>query len=201
MIILIKAKQRKGKTTVAVAIVYWLVNILKLIMRQRLESVRTLLPANIESIGYKTSEIHSNIRLYQPDGTELKEYHYYATPNEMRAFVRRMIAEKIRHIILLIDEIDAVFSHRFWQKQEQQETLIGLWRDEKAFNVIIGTCHVGASVDLIIREAMAKECVVQIDKLNDCVDMVVINDRDREMHTARLNHVRFIQTLFNSWEL
>jgi SpoVK/Ycf46/Vps4 family AAA+-type ATPase len=177
MITIVKGRQRKGKTTVAVAIALWLVM----------------------NAGYKTSEIYSVVRLFHPNGEELSDYHFM-TIAQMRSFVREMIEKSYTHIILIIDEIDRVFPHRFWNRFEQTEALLGLWQDEKLFNWIIGTAHLGKSIDLLIRESMQIEIIAEIDKTNDLVNLVVMNALDLEIYPDVLYNARFVQKLFNSWQ-
>lgn len=177
MIYLVKGRQRKGKTTVAIGIALWY-----------------HLNAN-----YPTSDIVSNVTLYKPNGEELREYKRVDIAG-MRLFVREMVTKQHRHKILIIDEIDRVFPHRFWNMFQQTETLLGLWQDEKLFNVIIGTAHIGRSVDLLIRESMQIEVFADLDKFTNTVNLVVINALDQEIYDDCMFNARLVQDLFNSWE-
>jgi len=177
MIILVKGRQRTGKTTVVIGIGLYLV----------LEC------------GYSTSDIVSNIRLYHEDGTELKEY-YYLTNKQMKLYVKIMVEKGLKHKIIIIDEIDRVFSHRFWSNKEQAEALLGLWQDEKLFNWIIGTAHLGRSVDNLIRESCQIEIIAEIDKPANVVDLTILNALDLNVYEDVMYNARLVQSLFKSWD-
>jgi hypothetical protein len=177
MIHIFKGKQRKGKTTVLVGTALWYVL----------------------NAGYDVSEIYSNIRLFHPNGEELKTYHFL-TISQMRLFVREMVEKGYRHKIIIIDEIDRVFPHRFWNKFGQTEALLGLWQDEKLFNIILGTTHIGKGTDLLIRESMQIEVFTEIDKPRDIVNLVVIDSLNQEIFDDVMYNARFVQRLFNSWD-
>jgi hypothetical protein len=178
MVGLIKGKQRIGKTSWLIAIVLWL----------------------CWYGGYKPSEIVANLHLYNEDGSPLQGYHYL--PNkDMKIFIAQMIPRKIEHIIVLIDEIDRVFSHRTWHNTEQLETLIGLWQDEKCFYNVWGTAHLGLSVDSLIREISQVEIIVkEKDFTNNRLSGVVINSLNKEVFNQSMNELALIQKLFRTRE-
>lgn len=178
MIALIKGRQRIGKSTLGIGLILYLVT----------------------WGGYKVSDVVANCHLYKPNGRELEGY-TYLTNKQMRAYVRMMVDRGLKHKIIFVDEIDRVFSHRFWQKTEQSETLLGLWQDEKLFNWIIGTAHIGRSVDIVIRECMQLELIPYYrDVKNDVLYYHVINILNREIAHGRLRNVRLVQSLFDTRE-
>jgi hypothetical protein len=175
MIYIVKGRQRRGKTTVAIGI-----------------AIEYVLHC-----GYKTSEIYSLVRLYKPNGEELQDYHFM-TIREMRLFVLHMIEKDIRHVILLIDEIDRVFPHRFWNKLQQSEALLGLWQDEKLFIIIIGTAHVGKAIDKTIRESMQMEIIAEIDKPRQVINLGVIDILNKRVFAGVMGNVSLVQKCFNT---
>jgi hypothetical protein len=177
MIYIFKGKQRQYKTTAMIAAALWY-------------HVRG---------GYALSEIYSNIRLFHPDGTELKDYHYL-TIAEMRLFVRDMVGKGYRHIIIIIDEIDRVFPHRWWNKLGQSEALIGLWQDEKLFLVVLGTMHIGKGMDLLLRESMQIEAFTRLDKRTHTVKIVGIDTVNRRLFKSSMVDIDLVQKLFDSWK-
>jgi hypothetical protein len=176
MIYICKGKQRQYKTTTAVAIALY-----------------------YHLHGYALSEIYSDIRLYHESGEELKDYHYL-TIQQMREFVRNMVEKGYQHLIILIDEIDRVFPHRFWNRFGQTEALLGLWQDEKLFHIIIGTMHVGKGMDLLLRESMQIEVFTRFDKVNKVVKLVGIDTLNRRIFKDSMVNVALVQKLFNSWK-
>lgn len=178
MIAIVKGRQRIGKTTIAVGIAVVLVR----------------------DFGYSVTDIVSNLHLYKPDGRELSGYHYLNIKG-MRAYVRSMVDKGLKHRIIIVDEIDRVFSHRFWQKTEQSESLLGLWQDEKLYNWIIGTAHIGKSVDVLIRECMQLEIIPYYrDTVNDCMRYHTINTLDRRISRGTMHNMKLIQSLFDTRE-
>lgn len=149
--------------------------------------------------GYKVEEICSNIRLYHENGEELTGYHYLSI-KEMRLFVREMVERGYTHKLILIDEIDRVFPHRFWNKFQQTEALLGLWQDEKLFNIILGTTHIGKGIDLLLRESMQFEIFTKFDKVRRVVKLVVIDNLNQRLFRSTMPAVDLVQKLFNSWE-
>lgn len=178
MIILAKAKQGEGKTTIVIGLVWYL----------------------IRKFSFVMDEVYSNIHLFQPDGSEVIGYHYL-TNDEMKAYVTKIVKEHERHKLIIVDEIDRVFPHRWWNEHGQTAALLGLWQDRKMFSIIFGTCHLGKSVDKIIRDALTYLIVCKIVKSIDAVKMVVVNMVDKEIFRKQMNHTRFIQSMFDSWEL
>lgn len=211
MIVIIKGRQRRYKTSVAVGTVLELVN----------------------NWGYETADIISNVHLFKPmnEGlpipdkpvlwhpdilepeeisdlfrhcqrnrvTELEDYHYLRNKN-MVQFIHVMVTKGVKHRIILIDEIDRVFPHRFWQDREQTETLLGLWQDEKLFNYIIGTAHLGLGIDKQIRESMQVEVITDIGIKGKTVNCTVMNALDMEIFQDTMSQVPLVQRLFYSWE-
>ena len=178
MVGLIKGRQRIGKTT-------WLTGIALHLCWNG---------------GYQPSEIVSNYHLFNDDGTPLDGYHYL-TNRMMRSFLNRMIDKGYRHLIILIDEIDRVFSHRLWHNPEQIAALTGLWQDEKLFHNVWGTAHIGLSVDSLIREISQVEIIVQKkDVINDCLHGVVINNLNKEIFEQTMHKLSLVQKCFDSWE-
>lgn len=176
---LIKGRQRIGKTTWLVGIALWL----------------------CWFGGYSPKEIVSNFHLYNEDGSKLIGYHYLDN-HAMRQFVGEMINRKARHLIVLIDEIDRVFSHRNWSNKEQLESLIGLWQDEKAFLQIWGTAHIGLSVDSLIREISQVEImVVKKDIQADCLHGIVINQLNKQVFRQEMHRMSLVQKCFDTREL
>lgn len=187
MIHIIKGRQRKGKTTLLVGKV---VNLVEHGRAQPGEPVYK----------YKTSQIYSNLRLFRPDGTELADYHYMKN-REIRQFVKTMVENGLNHIIIIVDEIDRVFPHRFWNSKEQTEALLGLWQDEKLFVEFFGTAHIGKGIDLIIRESMQFEYIVSrkgVNKRSNTLEYTVINILDRRIYAGVMYHVKLIQSLFKT---
>lgn len=174
MIYIVKGRQRQYKTTTAVAIALW-----------------------YHLRGYALSEIYSTARLYHENGEELKDYHFL-TINQMRQFVRDMVEKHYQHMIVIIDEIDRVFPHRFWNKSGQTEALLGLWQDEKLFHVIIGTMHVGKGIDLLLREAMQVEIFTKYDKVNHVVKLSIVDLLNRRVVKDQMINVSLVQKLFDT---
>jgi hypothetical protein len=176
MIYIFKGKQRQYKTTVMVAAALY-----------------------YTQHGYALSEIYSDIRLYHSDGEELKDYHYLTIP-QMRIFVREMVEKGKRHIMLIIDEIDRVFPHRFWNRAGQTEALLGFWQDEKLFIIVLGTMHLGKGMDLLLRESMQVEIFTKHDRLNHVVKLVVVDTLNRRVFKSTMANIELVQKLFNSWD-
>lgn len=188
MIYIIKGRQRVGKTTLS-----------------------TLLAAKyVRDFDYKLDDTTANYHLYKsfsqkielPRRTELAGSggYLYVTNLGMRAAVKQMVHDGATRKIYLIDEIDRVFSHRFWSDKAQAETLLGLWQDEKLENVIIGTCHVGRSIDILIRQSMQYELVV-LKQIGDVMvfGMIdILNHRPATIWTASGTHM--VQDKFNTRE-
>lgn len=174
MIYIVKGRQRQYKTTTAVAIALW-----------------------YHLHGYALSEIYSTARLYHENGEELKDYHFL-TIAEMRLFVRGMVEKHLQHLIVIIDEIDRVFPHRFWNRFEQTESLLGLWQDEKLFHILIGTMHVGKGMDLLLRESMQVEIFTKYDKVNHVVNLVIVDVLNRRVCKDKMLNIDLVQKLFDS---
>jgi len=134
MIIGIRGFQDTGKT--ALALIY----------------IKTFLRIGaLYTNGYRESDVVGNIIFKNmPQAFSINNA-------EMRRYIRAMVEKGLEHKIVLIDEADRIFPARFWQRNEQTETLIGLWQDYKLFNIILYTAHEGTGVDIILREVTQVE--------------------------------------------
>ena len=152
MIIGVRGFQDKGKTA------------LSLILIKRLLSI-----GSKYRNGYREADVVGNLKF-------LKMEDAHSINNaQMRLYIKKMVVEGLEHKIVLIDEADRIFPARFWQRNEQTETLIGLWQDYKLFNVVIYTAHEGTGVDLLLREVTQVEILPDYDEYNDVIDYRVYN--------------------------
>lgn len=150
--------------------------------------------------GYVPDEIIANYHLFNDDGSPLLGYHYLDN-ERMREFFRQVIRRKAKHLIILVDEIDRVFSHRSWHKAEQIDALTGLWQDEKMFYNVWGTSHLGLGVDALIREIAQVEIIVnEKNVVSDKLVGTVINSLNKEVFIQEMHHLAFVQKCFDSWE-
>lgn len=133
---------------------------------------------DLMTMGYKYSEIHSNIPLLGMLG-----YHYHSSDN-MRLFLRKVLAEDIRHTIMLFDEWDSIFPSRGFGDKLQTQDLLKLNQMTKTENWVIGTRHLGSSIDKLIRDCTniwmnpryipsADLIVVEMINAVDCLDEIV----------------------------
>lgn len=107
--------------------------------------------------GYRPEEVISTVKILVP-GCE------YVDGDGMMKFLQVMVARKLRHRIVLIDEADGIVSHRFWSDKVQTKALLGMWQDVKLFNWILWTGHLGGSVDLLLRECTHITIIPVYDK-------------------------------------
>lgn len=121
--------------------------------------------------GYKPWEVIANLCLRWQGS-------HAVTNDGMRQIVKAMVQEGVRHKILIIDEADRVFPARFWHQAEQTEALLGLWQDEKLFNHIIYTQHLGKGVDTMMHKATQIQIIPKYHKAADLINLIVINRVD-----------------------
>ncbi len=119
----------------------------------------------------------------------------------MRGYMRRAVEEELTNRLVLIDEIDRVFPARFWSDKKQSEALIGLWQDEKMGNVVIYTAHLGASVDLLVRQSTWMVVLTEFDRALDVVHLEVSDRRNDEDYSMDLVGASEIFDKYNRWEI
>lgn len=83
----------------------------------------------------------------------------------IRNYFGKLVIEEHRNEIILLDEVDTVFSHRFWQKGQQSEQLLDAFQDEKLNLLIISTSHMGRGFDLLLRDACRLIMIPTMNKL------------------------------------
>ncbi len=149
----IETFQDKGKSATAVGIAKWL----------------------IQNAGYKSSDVIANMRIRWPGATTLHN-------NALRTEIIRMLKERIKHKIVIIDEADRVFPARFWRNADQSDALIGLWQDEKMFLQVIYTQHVTRSSDKLLLGATQIEIVPNYVKEHDTIYLTIINKVDGKIY-------------------
>ena len=172
MIVGIKSIQDQGKTLTGVALVRWLVT----------------------EGGYAPGECYGNVALSMPGFNRLNS-------NGMRELMGQMVTGQWRHKVLFIDEINRVYPARMWKDPERTGELLTMWQDEKCFHWIIYTCHVGTSVDILIREATQIIIVPKYRKERDIIELEVINSLDLEVHSEVIERVSRFFTDYDRWEI
>ncbi len=211
MIVIIKGRQRQYKTTAAVGTVLELVLHHGFSVHDIVSNIHLFKPGkpsddfakfHIQGIETKTNQAKL-MELWdfcqKSQVVELDTYHYLTNIN-MRKFMGNVVKNGLKHKIILIDEIDRVFSHRFWHDREQTESLLGLWQDEKLFNYIIGTAHIGKAIDTLIRESMQVEIITQSEQKGAAIRLNIINKLKVKRVTKFMVNIPLIQKLFYSWE-
>lgn len=121
--------------------------------------------------GYDAKDIVANFHINLPGVTVLNN-------DDMRAWFKTVINKGIKHKIICIDEIDRVFPARLWADKEQTLGLLGMWQDEKLFNYMLYTCHLGTSIDKIIRESTQISVMPMYDKEEDRIDLDIADGLD-----------------------
>lgn len=170
MIVGFKSIQDQGKTLSAVA------TVVELILHH----------------GYDPEECYGNVAI------NLKGFHYLSSQG-MRDLLGRMVREKWRHKVLVIDEINRVYPARFWKDADRTMELLTIWQDEKMFHWIVYTCHVGNSVDLLVRDATQVIAVPRFDKLRDVVRLGIVNSLDLECHDLEIPRASRFFPLYDRW--
>lgn len=145
--------------------------------------------------GYVPDEVYVNFKLNIPGCHCLNNA-------QMRLFIRKMIAEGLRHKIIGITEADRLFPARFWNNREQTETLLGLWQDEKLFNLVYYDAHIGTSVDLVLRQTRQMAMIPKYFKVLDKIRVLYINGLFRREYYLWIDNVsKVIFPYYNRWEV
>lgn len=118
--------------------------------------------------GYKPDEVYVNYLLKIPGVHVLDN-------RGMIMFLTDMVKRSYEHKLINISEADRVFPARFWQQNEQTNALLGLWQDEKLFNIIYYDAHAGTGVDVTLRSVRQIAWLPRFNKFADTLDVHVIN--------------------------
>ncbi len=143
--------------------------------------------------GYDFSDVHSNIALKLPD------VHNYNNA-DLREFIKKTAKEGLRHQIILIDEVDSVFPHRFFTSNEQTETLLGFWQDEKLFNWIFYTNHLTLGCDIIIRKSTQISVIPNYTIKDDLLHLKIINSLHMRVFDRVIPNVSRFFDYYDRWE-
>jgi hypothetical protein len=146
--------------------------------------------------GYSHNDVVSNVYL---KGKEFSGYTLLDN-KELKKYVHDMCKEGYKHHIILIDEIDSVFPHRFWQQKGQTDALLGLWQDVKLFNWVLYTAHLGLGVDKLIRECTQICVLPQFNRSTDSIELEIIDGLDLIVYNdALLNVSKRIFPYYDRW--
>lgn len=121
--------------------------------------------------GYKPEEACGNLRL------NIDGYTYMPNP-ELRKYIHqiyRVEREDTWHRIILVDEIDGLYSHLDWMDKTQQADLKFLWQDFKKMNYMIWTKHRGIGINKIIRDATIAAMKPYMDREHDIMRVAIGN--------------------------
>lgn len=143
--------------------------------------------------GYEGSECFGNVAV------SLDGYQALSSMG-IRSVMRALVTKKLRHKVVLIDEINRVYPARFWSDKDRTMELLSVWQDEKCFHWIIYTTHVGTSVDVLIREATQIILVPKFDREADEVRLSVINSLDLECHEEVIPQVSRFFSVYDRWQ-
>lgn len=170
MIVGFKGQQNQGKTSLA---------------------VRTTLRL-LSCHGYEPWEVVSNVKL------NIQGTHFVASA-QLVEYMMDMVKHKSRHKILILDEVDRIFPHRFWHDKEQTEALLGLWQDVKLFHWILWTAHLGGAVDLLIRQCTQVEVIPKIIKPLDMTTAFILDCVN--LTTAQVNfwNISAVFKMYDRW--
>lgn len=170
MIAGIKAAQDQGKTSLMVSIMLYLV----------------------KHGGYLASECFGNLVVRIPGYNALSS-------DALVAYLGEMVEKKYRHKIILLDEVDRIFSHRFWNDRKQTESLLGLWQDMKLFNTILWTAHLGNAVDVLLRETTQIELIPRYIKEEDRTVIGIISNLDMITAVADMYRTSKVFPFYDRW--
>jgi len=118
--------------------------------------------------GYRPDEVYCNFGLKIPGVHCLNN-------KAMVAFITDTVKRGLKHKIINITEADRVFPARYWQNREQTDALIGLWQDEKLFNLVYYDAHGGTGVDVTLRNVRQIAWIPKYNKAKDLIKVRVIN--------------------------
>ncbi len=155
------------------------------------------LTTGASGFNYEPSEVVANFKLTNMPG-------YICLNNQgIRNYLKAMIQQGLRHKIIMLDEIDRVYVARFFGDRKQTEELVGLWQDEKLFNHILYTEHMGDCTDKIIRDSTKCWVYPEIDKENDLIIANAfyedgIPDNFEHCWTYKFSHVI---TQYDRWQI
>jgi hypothetical protein len=150
--------------------------------------------------GYSWTDCVGNMAVYRDGYTALKN-------NSLRQYIGSMVEREFMHKIILIDEIDRVLPSRNFKSMEQTDALMDFLQDEKLFNIIMYTEHLGNVTDKIVRDAtqvMVLPKFNKADRANDTIRLTVLNGLVQRIKYLRIYPASVIwndKKLYNRWEL
>jgi len=144
--------------------------------------------------GYSGWECTGNVDVKVPG-------YSFVSSESLKSWIREMITKGLRHRVVLIDEIDRVFPHRLWADKRQVLDLTGIWQDEKLFNFILWTAHMGDPVDKIVREATQISVIPDYQRDLDRVVLGVVNVYDLETHEEVIEPASAIFPFYDRWAM
>lgn len=118
---------------------------------------------------------------------------------ELVETMKVMVKERWRHKVLLLDEVDRVFPHRFWQDKEQTRALLGLWQDVKLFNWVLWTAHLGGAVDILLRECTQTVVIPVYHKEADMTEIGIIDTWNLRVGFACVPRVSRVFGWYDRW--
>jgi hypothetical protein len=137
------------------------------------------------------------------EGIPIPGYHYLDNEH-MRKWVRKVYRKSrglIRHIIIVIDEIDQVYSHlESMIDAEAREDLLTLFQDKKLEIFFIYTKHQGLGVNKIIRSATEISMKPYFDRRFDTLYGLVIDGFTMSKRVLVFRHASDAFPHYDRWE-
>lgn len=155
-------------------------------------------------IDHDPDEIYANFQIFV-DGINCGDSEW------LRDQIMRIKVDKLRHKVLIIDEMGQVLPARGYTDKRQTELCAFIWQMPKRDIILMGSDNVGNSADIILRDGMWQTILPRHKKgynefgdrviERDCIDVDVIFNYDRRvMRGIRVHGVSSVYTYFDTDE-
>lgn len=134
----------------------------------------------VKYFGFDWNEVYANLMIYSDKAHDIPmPGTHYLDNDAIKKFIHRVYRGskgKIRHIIIMIDEIDQVYPHLFSAKDvEAAEDLLTLWQDLKLEIFFLYTKHLGFGCNKLIRSATEVSIRPMFDNVHKLYDLLELN--------------------------
>jgi hypothetical protein len=166
----------------------------------------------VENHGYRWENVKGNLSIFADRGRGVYPDFKGSLPMPgytrltnlgIKHWIRKVYRKsrgKLTRQIIMVDEIDQVYSHKLGYNDEAIEDILTLWQDQKLENWFLYTKHIGRGCNILIRQATEISIKPFKDDVHDALYLRVIDGRVQQEKIKQIFNASRYNKNYWRWE-
>lgn len=159
----------------------------------------------VQEYGFTWEDVVGNFRIWQDKKNNIPMPGYTFMDNEkLKKYIRKVYRKAkgtIRHKIIMIDEIDQCYSHKFSASDvEAIQDLLTLWQDKKLGIYFLYTKHIGFGCNILIRQATEVSMKPLFDRVHDTLYLQVLDGFTMQVKWLKFDNISRYFNFYDRWD-